>query len=234
MRAMFPFPAQSGRYRDRMRKTREQSQQETRQRLIAAARAMIVRGGIGAVSLRGVCEQAGFTQGAFYSNFSSRDDLLLALMASHLHEEVDKLQQIVRSMAAAPLQSVLATLATPLAALATDTQWSLLGIELQLHAQRDSSFAAAYNETKAGYHTEFAIIIDEIVARYALTPALPSLQIAVGLYALWSGLVVQGTIPGAWPREEIFLSFLCAAMGVHDYAVPTRNGDLPQAVIDAE
>lgn len=196
-----------------MRKTREQSRLETRQRLIAAAHAAIVRGGIGAVSLRAVCEDAGYSQGAFYSNFSSRDELLLALMHDHMHEEVQTLQSIVRSVQGEGLETVLSTLAARLAVLAQDTQWSLLAIELQLHAQRDPAFASAHDVAKMGFHAEFALIVDEIVQRHGLRPILPSLQIAVGLYALWSGLVAQGTPPGAWPRDEIFLAFLCAAIG---------------------
>lgn len=63
-----------------MRKTRGQSQLETRQRLIMSAHAAIMRDGIGALSLRGLCDEAGYSQGAFYSNFAGRDDLLVALM----------------------------------------------------------------------------------------------------------------------------------------------------------
>lgn len=196
-----------------VRKTREQSRLETRRRLIAAAHAAIVRGGIGAVSLRAVCEDAGYSQGAFYSNFASRDDLLLALMHDHLHEEVQTLQSIVRSVQGEGLETVLSTLAARLAVLARDAQWSLLAIELQLHAQRDQAFAAAYDAEKAGFHAAFALIVEEIVRQHGLAPVLPPLQIAVGLYALWSGLAAQGAPPGAWPRDEIFLAFLCAAIG---------------------
>lgn len=196
-----------------MRKTREQSRQETRQRLIAAGQAAIVREGIGALSLRGVCEEAGYSQGAFYSNFSSRDELLLTIMELHIHAEVEVLRNIVQFARQETLGDLLSAVAERLASTAKDTQWSLLAIELQLHAQRDAQFSNAYNDAKAGYHTEFALLVDDITSHFGLTPALPSLQIAIGLYALWSGLVVQGTVPGALPRDQIFLAFLRAIAG---------------------
>ena len=198
-----------------MRKTRQQSRLETRQRLLAAAQAAIVRGGIGAVTLRGVCEEAGFSQGAFYSNFASRDELLLAVMTAHLHDEVETLKRIIQSMQGKALQAVLSTLATRLDALAQDTQWSLLTIELQLHARRDAGFAAIHDDAKANYHEEFARLVEAIVRGHGLEPIMPSLQIAIGLYALWSGLVFQSAVSGAWPRDRIFLAFIGAAIGAN-------------------
>lgn len=196
-----------------MRKTREQSRLETRERLISSAHAAIRREGIGGLSLRRLCDEAGYSQGAFYSNFASRDDLLLALMERHVLAEVETLRRLVEDTHGKVLDEVLATVAARLADLAKETEWSLLAIELQLHAQRDADFADAYNAAKIAYHAEFALLVDEILRRHHLTPALPPLQIAIGLYALWSGLAVQGTVPGAGPRDEIFLAFLRAIIG---------------------
>jgi AcrR family transcriptional regulator len=196
-----------------MRKTREQSRLETRERLIAAAQAAIRRDGIGGLSLRRLCEEAGYSQGAFYSNFAGRDDLLLVLMERHVRAEAETLRRLVRVVQSEALDDVLASVAARLADLAKETEWSLLAIELQLHAQRDERFADAYNSAKANCHAEFALLVGEILQRHKLAPALPPLQIAIGLYTLWSGLAVQGTVPGAGPRDEIFLAFLRAIIG---------------------
>ncbi|ABD07136.1 transcriptional regulator, TetR family [Rhodopseudomonas palustris HaA2] len=196
-----------------MRKTREQSRLETRERLIASAHAAIRRDGIGGLSLRRLCEEAGYSQGAFYSNFASRDDLLLVLMERHVLGEVETLRRLVQVMDGEALGDVPATVAARLADLAQQTEWSLLSIELQLHAQRDARFADAYNAAKISYHAEFARLVEDILQRHNLAPALPPLQIGIGLYALWSGLAVQGTVPGAGPRDEIFLAFLRAVIG---------------------
>ncbi|GLY31266.1 TetR/AcrR family transcriptional regulator [Kineosporia sp. NBRC 101731] len=53
----------------------------TRQRLLAAASAVIAERGVNGASVESICEEAGFTRGAFYSNFATKEDLLNELMA---------------------------------------------------------------------------------------------------------------------------------------------------------
>ena len=48
---------------------------ETRQRLLDAALLVFAEDGFGRVSVEDVCERAGYTRGAFYSNFSSLDEV---------------------------------------------------------------------------------------------------------------------------------------------------------------
>ncbi len=51
----------------------------TRQRLLHAALEVFAESGFGRATVEQVCERAGFTRGAFYSNFSSLDELFLAM-----------------------------------------------------------------------------------------------------------------------------------------------------------
>lgn len=66
--------------RARTRPTRD----ETRQRIFEAAAAVFESRGIGAASIEAIAEAAGFTRGAFYSNFASKDELIIAMLADHL------------------------------------------------------------------------------------------------------------------------------------------------------
>jgi AcrR family transcriptional regulator len=65
--------------RVRIRPTRE----ETRQRLFEAAAQVFASQGIGAASIESIAEAAGFTRGAFYSNFASKDELIISMLAHH-------------------------------------------------------------------------------------------------------------------------------------------------------
>ncbi|MYW15704.1 TetR family transcriptional regulator, partial [Streptomyces sp. SID2955] len=51
----------------------------TRARLLDAAFAVFAAKGFGRVSIEEVCEAAGFSRGAFYSNFATLDELFFAL-----------------------------------------------------------------------------------------------------------------------------------------------------------
>jgi AcrR family transcriptional regulator len=66
--------------RGRVRPTRE----ETRQRIFAAAAGVFAEHGVAAASIEQIAAAAGFTRGAFYSNFSSKDELAVAMLDDHL------------------------------------------------------------------------------------------------------------------------------------------------------
>src|SRR5699024_4264666 len=53
--------------------------QQTRERLMDAAYELFAEEGIHATSIEAIAEAAGFTRGAFYSNFASKEELFFAL-----------------------------------------------------------------------------------------------------------------------------------------------------------
>jgi AcrR family transcriptional regulator len=65
----------------RRRLTREESKARTRQELLRAASRLFLRNGFVATSLSDIAEEAGLTKGAVYSNFDSKEELFLALLA---------------------------------------------------------------------------------------------------------------------------------------------------------
>jgi AcrR family transcriptional regulator len=65
---------------NRKRLTRQDSREETRQHLLDAAQRLIAKKGLSTASVEDIAEAAGYTRGAFYSNFGSKDDLFLELL----------------------------------------------------------------------------------------------------------------------------------------------------------
>jgi len=195
------------------RVTRDESQNQTRQRLLQAARREVVRGGAMGASIRRICEEAGYTQGAFYANFESRDELLLQVMETHAAEEAATLHALVAESEGLDFDAALRLISERLADRSQTSEWSMLAVELQLHAQRSPDFAQRFEACKVAYHEEFARVVEHLTTRYRLNPALPSLQIAIGLYSLWLGFAAQGAVRGAWPRGEMLLAFFRAATG---------------------
>ena len=66
---------------NRKRLTRQDSREETRKHLLDAAQRLIAKNGLSAASVEDIAEAAGYTRGAFYSNFGSKDDLFLELLS---------------------------------------------------------------------------------------------------------------------------------------------------------
>ena len=56
----------------RKRLTREESKEQTRLRLLDAAQTIFMKKGYVATSVEDIAEAAGYTRGAFYSNFHAR------------------------------------------------------------------------------------------------------------------------------------------------------------------
>jgi len=65
------------------RLTREQKQAETREKLLAAALSLFARVGYGGASIDRIAEEAGFSKGAIYSNFGSKEDIFFQVLATY-------------------------------------------------------------------------------------------------------------------------------------------------------
>jgi TetR/AcrR family transcriptional repressor of nem operon len=68
---------------------RDLSKQETREALLRAAREAFASEGFDGPSLDAICSRAGFTRGAFYVHFASRDDLVAAVVERSLGEFIE-------------------------------------------------------------------------------------------------------------------------------------------------
>src|ERR1700731_1465399 len=68
----------------RTRPTRD----DTRDKLFEAAARMFEEQGIGGASIEAIAAAAGFTRGAFYSNFKSKDELIIAMLEDHVAQSV--------------------------------------------------------------------------------------------------------------------------------------------------
>src|ERR1700704_3809622 len=70
--------------RVRTRPTRD----DTRDRLFEAAARVFEEQGISGASIEAIAAAAGFTRGAFYSNFDSKDELIIAMLEDHVEQSI--------------------------------------------------------------------------------------------------------------------------------------------------
>lgn len=118
--------------------TRGQSQARTRERLIEAARTLFAAEGYGQVSVERIARAAGFTKGAFYSNFASKQDIFLAVLAAHGRQSLDRLLAALdRADGPAAAIEEVAAWADRIAGQAI---WPFLVLDHARHAMRDGTF----------------------------------------------------------------------------------------------
>ena len=151
---------------------RSPRREATRQRILDAAREVFAERGVIGGSVEDICERAGFTRGAFYSNFSDKDDVLDALVVrehtlllAHLDttfvevdrevEEADSLEAVLSGMVDRILRSI-----------PVDRQLSLIQTELEIFAIRRPDHARRFLETNNRFRERIGALIDEAMQRY--------------------------------------------------------------------
>ena len=122
----------------RERLTHEQRKERTREHLFEAARTMFVKKGLAATSVQDIAEAAGYTRGAFYSNFDGKPELLLEL----LRRDHDSAQASLRAIMEEG-GTIAGTTACAIAYYSRyfyDQDYFLLWVEATLLAYRDARF----------------------------------------------------------------------------------------------
>src|ERR1700675_774319 len=77
--------------RVRTRPTRD----DTREKLFEAAARVFEDQGIGGASIEAIAAAAGFTRGAFYSNFNSKDELIIAMLEDHVELSIGRMHDLL-------------------------------------------------------------------------------------------------------------------------------------------
>jgi len=174
----------------RTRLSRDKAQALTRGRLLQSARKEVASKGA-AASVRDIAEAAGYSQGAIYGNFGSKEGLLLELMRHHMKEEAETLTALLEGadgQAGVALQRLERWAAT----LHADADWPALAIELELHARRSETFAAEYRAVQSAHSKALGGLLGRLFELMGLAPPGDPVELAVGLIALAHGLALRG------------------------------------------
>ena len=119
----------------------------TRANLLDAAFAVFAAKGFGRVSIEEVCEAAGYSRGAFYSNFDSLDELFFALYQQRADLIAD---QVSGALALdGPDLDVPAAVDRVTEVLLLDLDWLLVKTDFLVHAARDPQVAETLLEHRS-------------------------------------------------------------------------------------
>ncbi|TEA77798.1 TetR/AcrR family transcriptional regulator [Allopusillimonas ginsengisoli] len=187
----------------RARLTRQQSREQTRQRLLDAAHALFVQQGFGATSVEHITLAAGYSRGAFYSNFDSKRTIFLALLKRE-HERIMLGLHAILEDSALPAGAqqglslragMEARLLEYYAHIYKDAQLYTLWLEARLQASRDQEFRQhfkTFQQSTLGAVADFA---EAFALRAGMTLTLSPQQLALGFMALCDGIGIYH-LPG--------------------------------------
>jgi AcrR family transcriptional regulator len=162
---------------------------QTRGRLLDAALDAFAERGFHGASVEDVCERAGFSRGAFYSNFCSKEELFVALYDRQTTEILATLTALDQS--GATLDEVMADL---VAAVPRDRRWFLVNTEFVLHAVRDPAAAKVLAGARARVRAAFAARLADVLDRFGRRPAVPVDDLIRWLFALHEGGLSQAYV----------------------------------------
>lgn len=148
----------------------------TRQRVLDAALEVFAERGVIGGTVEDICERAGFTRGAFYGNFTDRDDLLAALIQRECarvleHLDVcfapaDPVGPDASAADAAAADAALASIVDRiLAAVPAERRRSLVRAELEIHAIRRPEVAGTFLAADHRVRARIAAFLEAAMAR---------------------------------------------------------------------
>lgn len=144
--------------------------ERTRERLLDAAFTVFAHHGIRGASIEAVCEAAGFSRGAFYSNFSSKEELFLALAERAMRHQLASLESVGKELRPDIVRGGVVdhdAISTILSVMVTDPgdarQWSLMRAELELLAMRDPAVGRPFLAQEEMLRTELGTAIGRIL-----------------------------------------------------------------------
>lgn len=175
--------------------------EQTRQKLLDAAAEVFAEVGLAAASVEAVCERAGFTRGAFYSNFETKDELFLELAHRVAQERVSAVHARVVELAAlgelkVTAENALGLIEQVLEMGPDDRLGVLLTSEIRIHALRNPDLAAGYLAQQRQVLLGVSQIFNELCNGKGLTLRLPAEDAAWFMMSVWEAEATRSVMRG--------------------------------------
>jgi AcrR family transcriptional regulator len=163
---------------------------DTVERLLDAALETFAEVGFAAASVEDVCRRGGFTRGAFYSSFRTKDELFGALFA---RETARALELAEEQLAGIEQEADPVTVGVErcLSAFRADRTWVVVLTEYRLHAARSPEASTALHRHLTAVNDRLTALIETVAARAGLTLTLPARQLAGVIVAVHDGAVLS-------------------------------------------
>jgi AcrR family transcriptional regulator len=172
------------------RQTRKEKQAATRRLLMKAAAKVCAKRGLQQTSIDEVAEEAGYTKGAFYSNFASKEELFLAMLDERFEERV---RDIDAALASSDDPDIAARRAGDdfTRFLAADPEWQRLFFEFAAHAARNPEFRQELVTRHRTLRSRIAELLERRAGELGIESPVPYDELALMLFAMGNGFAME-------------------------------------------
>lgn len=148
----------------------------TRAALQSAATTVFARQGVAGASIEEICEEGGFTRGAFYSNYSSKDELVLDILDQVLAEVSAGANQLLADAGRSPREpcceftpekkeAVLSDLLSHFRLPFSESRSAIIASrEIRVHALRNPELQARMDEVQRVHEAQLKIVIEALLS----------------------------------------------------------------------
>jgi AcrR family transcriptional regulator len=172
--------------------TRNEKQKKTRSALLKSAAKLICRKGITEASVDDVARDAGYTKGAFYSNFKSKEELFLVMLDERYAAELEGLEAHLAGEGD-PADEVRDSAEDFIRFVRSDPDWPRLYFEFVVYASRNPEFREELATRNRAMRERIAEVIRSWVAELP-APPFPYEDLARMLFCMADGFLVQQMI----------------------------------------
>jgi AcrR family transcriptional regulator len=205
--------------------TPERRRAMTREHLLDAAAVVFARSGFYGASLDEVASAAGFTKGAVYSNFKSKEDLFVAVLEDRLDHQRVAVERALDEVAGEDDQRT--RMGALLAEVMWDEGWTALYLEFVLYAARNEHARELLAESARREEDVVARMIQHEYERVGADAPFPLPTLARISISMFNGLGMQRMFDPSGryaERLQSVMEFLFATIGVD--TVPDPEGEV--------
>jgi AcrR family transcriptional regulator len=170
------------------RLTRAERREQTRDDLIAAADRLFVDGGFHATSLDQIAAAAGYTKGAVYSNFASKEDLFFAVYERRAAVAEEQMVELFQGDAAAGLDRLAADTT---GRVNRDDGWLAVFFEFWAHVIRHPGRRGRFAAIHRRLQEPAAGALERVAAEHGAELPEAALPLAVAAGAMQIGLALE-------------------------------------------
>jgi AcrR family transcriptional regulator len=173
--------------------TRGERQASTRAALLRSASHLICRHGMHGASIDAIASDAGFTKGAFYANFASKQDLFLTMLEDKFATALADLEAALPS-AGIPAEEAHTAAERFLAYANSDPEWPRLYQEFTALAARDNHFREQLAVRVRELRERMAAVFVHWAESYGVKPVLEPQEVAAMTFFMADGFLMNRLI----------------------------------------
>lgn len=170
-------------------------------------------------SIDHIAADAGYTKGAFYANFASKEELFLVILDEKFAAEIARLETIMVG-SEQPVEEARHAAEDFLAYVDSDPQWPRLYQEFAVHAARDERFRAEFAARQRALRAHLADVFAGWTDKLGIDSAHPAADVAAMTAFMVDGFLLQRIIDPELDHRlygsmfEVFLTGLATMSGL--------------------